>query len=280
MTSPEGTPDPRLAQHAAGLTLIELLVAAALMLIVMAAVFNVNLTSTRATTLLQTRDDLIPETQLAQNYVKSKLTEAVYVFPVDTTFSLGSNATVKHPTTGTGSWTVGSDPIVAVVLPPTASAPSCPASPPTTPDPVNCYTFYAYYPVKRSALTVSSLPSGLKPPADTVNDDSVWVLMEYRKSYGAQTPAAAPSFTVPPADAAPQAVAVMDYLLPVTIPQSSDSTLRLFDQESTDSPLLGSTNVTLNLAAQRVIGGRTVRIPAAGRYSVRVYPRNIAKPIY
>ena len=52
MTPPEGTPAPRLAQHAAGLTLIELLVAAALMLIVMAAVFNVNLTSTRATTLL------------------------------------------------------------------------------------------------------------------------------------------------------------------------------------------------------------------------------------
>ena len=280
MTTPEGAPAPRLVRHAAGLTLIELLVAAALMLVVMAAAFNVNLSSTRATSLLQTRDDLIPETQLAQNYLKSKLSEAVYVFPVDSAFTLGSSATVKHPTTGTGNWTVGSDPIVAVVLPPTASAPTCPAAPPATPDTANCYTFYAYYPVKRSSLTVSSLPGGLKPPADTVNDDAVWVLMEYRKSYGAQTPSASADFTAPPTDAAPQAVPVMDFLLPVTVPQSNDSALRLFAQENTDSPMLGSTNVTVNLAARRTIGGRTVSIPESGRYSVKVYPRNVTKPIY
>lgn len=259
------------------MTLIEVLISMALMGIVMTALVNVNISSTRASSALQTRNDLLPESQIAQNYVLSKIREATYVFPEGTTFNLGSDVTVQKPGTSGGSWTVGTDPIVAIVLPPTNTTPNCSASAPSTPDTQNCYTFYAYYPVLRSSLTGSAtLGSGLRPVTDVANDSSAWVLMEYRASYGKVTPLTTPDsvFTAAPGVSA-QGRLVMDYLLPVT----GTGTDQLFDQanDAAGAQAVGNTSVTMNLAAQRVFTGQTIRLPSSGRYNVTVYPRNVGK---
>ncbi|GGR61757.1 prepilin-type N-terminal cleavage/methylation domain-containing protein [Deinococcus seoulensis] len=262
----------------AGFTLVELLIGMALMSVVLLAVFNVNLSSTRASMSLQTRNDLLPETQIAQTYVLSRLRESAYVYPTGTTFDLGTDPTVKNPRTGLGAWTVGQDAFIAVVLPPRSETPNCALIAPAVPDTANCYTLYAYYPVLRSVLTGSTtLSSGRRPAAEPLNDASTWVLMEYRRSFGKLTGTV---FPVPLANTT-QGAMVMDYLLPVTLPQVSSVPDRLFSLTG-DAGIqqVGRTAITVNLAAQRQVGGSpSVRVPGSGRSTVTVFPRNVGKGI-
>lgn len=261
----------------AGFTLVELLIGMALMSVVLLAVFNVNLSSTRASMSLQTRNDLLPETQIAQTYLLSKLREAAYVYPTATAFDLGTGPTVRNPRTGSGSWTVGTDAFVAVVLPPRSETPNCAVTAPAVPDTANCYTLHAYYPVLRSALTGSTtLSSGRRPSAEPLND-SAWVLMEYRRSFGKLTGTV---FPVPAANTT-QGAMVMDYLLPVTLPQVSSVPDRLFSLTGdAGTQQVGRTAITVNLAAQRQVGGSpSVRVPGSGRSTVTVFPRNVGKGI-
>lgn len=262
----------------AGFTLVELLIGMALMGVVLLAVFNVNLSSTRASMSLQTRNDLLPETQIAQTYMLSKLREAAYVYPTATAFDLGTDPTVRNPRTGSGAWTVGSDAFLAVVLPPRSGTPNCAATAPAVPDTANCYTLYAYYPVLRSVLTGSTtLSSGRRPAAEPLNDASTWVLMEYRRSFGKLTGS---TFPVLSANTT-QGTLVMDYLVPVTVPQVTNVPDRLFSlARDTGIQQVGQTSITVNLAAQRQLGGSpSVRVPGSGRSTVTVFPRNVGKGV-
>lgn len=241
--------------------------------VLLVAVFSVNISSTRASFDLQARNELVPEVQIAQNYMLSKLREATYIYPYGTVLNLGTSASVKNPSSGSGSWTVGTDPIVAVVLPPRTLAATCALT--STID--NCYTFYAYFPVKRSDLvSATDLGSLGRPVADPLNDGSAWVLMEYRRTLGTQIPtSSAVAFGAPATDT--KATVVLDYLQPVPLPQSGTNVL--FSQSNDAMPQLpGITSITLNLASRRIFQGRTLNVPGADRYTVTVYPRNINKP--
>jgi prepilin-type N-terminal cleavage/methylation domain-containing protein len=250
-----------------GFTLIELLIGMALVAIVMVAVLSINISTTRSASSLQTRNDLLSETQTAQNYVAGRLRDAAYVFPNNTTLVLGASGgySTRKPGTSSGTWVTGTDPILAFVLPPRPGA-----SGPCASNANACYTFYAYYPVERSAITGTGGGTGTNNPgADAANDSSAWVLMEYRRNYGSIT---ALGTGLAGGINGGTGLIVLDYLLP---PATGES---LFTRSTETTPEAGVTNVTLRLATQRV-GGQTVRVPGTGRYSVTIYPRNISKPV-
>lgn len=251
----------------AAFTLIELLVGMALVGLILTALLSLNVSTNRSASSLQVRNDLLGETQTAQNYVVGKLRDAAYVFPTGTSLVLGTSGgySTRKPGTSSGSWTVGTDPIIAFVAPPKNPSPGqCAASPSGS----TCYTFYAYYPVQRSAITGSGGATGANNPgADAANDASAWVLMEYRRNYTTLTSL---SSALASGISGGTGLMVLDYL------RSPVTGETLFSQ--VDSPSVGVSSVTVQLATQR-LGGQTVRVPGAGRYSVTVYPRNVGKPL-
>ena len=139
--------------------------------------------SLRASSQLNGRNELISEGQIAQQLVASRLQNAYYVYPQGTALQLTTAGDTTRNTVRNGAgqnWVVGTDPIVAVLVPPRKFDPLEPDPLKTTCRPGNldyCYTFYAYYPMLRSAFITAASDSA--PPADP-NNANVWVLVEYR----------------------------------------------------------------------------------------------------
>lgn len=270
-----------------GLTLIELLVAIALGLAIFLVASNLLVSSSRSATDLQGRNELLEESQIAQNYMASQLREAVYVFPVGTTITLGGGYTTRRPVTG--DWKVGdaAAPIAAFVRPPQLLPnPTGPLSEQCTGtasgDIRRCYKFIAYYPVKRSDW-VSGATSFNNPGVDEINKDR-WVLVEYRNNY-ASAPALS-TLTVPSYSAASggEGRLLLDYVQPQ--PLALPSTPPLFEVTTPPAGTLqapGNTSVTINLAVSRQTRGQAVTVPArnattTGPQSVTplvVTPRNV-----
>ncbi|WP_309569802.1 prepilin-type N-terminal cleavage/methylation domain-containing protein, partial [Deinococcus sp.] len=90
----------------AGFTLIEMLVAMALGLVILAIASDLLISSSRTASDLQGRNDLLQESQIAQNYIVAQLREAVYVFPDGSDVNLGAAVTTARP--GGSAWRVGS----------------------------------------------------------------------------------------------------------------------------------------------------------------------------
>lgn len=250
-------------------TLLELLIGMVLIGLILTALLSLNISTNRSASSLQVRNDLLAETQIAQNYIVGKLRDAAYVFPEGTTLILGISGgySTRKPGTSSGTWIVGTDPIIAFITPPrTPSAGQCTANP----SGLTCYTFYAYYPVRRSVMTGSGGGTGANNPgADATNDVSAWVLMEYRRNYATLT---ALDASLASGISGGTGLMVLDYLRPPAIGES------LFDQ--TDSTSVGVGSVNLRLASQRIgAGSQTIRAPGTGRYNVTVYPRNVGKPV-
>ena len=143
-------------RQTAGLTLIELLIGLALIGVMLAALLSLNLGTSRASAALQVRNDLMPELQVAQNYMAGKLREAVYVFPAGSSFVLATSGNTLKDPTGSYNWNIGTDPMVAFVVPPkTVSAGQCALATSSTASQY-CYAFYAFYAIKRSDLVAAT----------------------------------------------------------------------------------------------------------------------------
>lgn len=151
-----------------GFTLIEMLIALTLLSIIMLAFMNILTSSLKATRTLNNQANLLIEAQTAQNFVANRIQEAVCLYPQNQVVTLGNSAIVRNTLKATPnqSWTVGQDPFIAMVVPPAAGS--------------TMFRFFAYYPMRRADfLTASTLP----PDADPQNDQSTWVLLEYRSNF-------------------------------------------------------------------------------------------------
>ena len=254
-----------------GFTLIELLMSMALLGLVLACVFFVYLSTSRSSAALQSRNQLLEESQTAQNYITGKLGQAAYVFPSGTSFSLGSGYSTQTPVGG-HTWVIGKDPVVAFVLPP--RKPVAGACKPGNVGPDICYAFYAFFAMKRGDLTASAA-GVFNPGVDAGNDSAAWVLMEYRASYTAA------GYT-PTVQSGGQGRLLMDYLRPTS--QTGADVNFLFRQIDGLDPesgqqMAGVTAVTLHLAAQRSVVGQAVSVPTGDvPATLTVYPRNVGKP--
>lgn len=286
------------SEYEQGFTLLELLVALGLIGIVMTAVLTLNVRTGSATSALQARAELTSETQIAQNYIAGKLRNAVYVYPYGTSaavsyFQMAStgystfNPSARAGLAGSGNYNwrygsgSGSDPFIAFILPPQAtgnalSAGDCAAASTDTLRARNCYSFYAYYAVPRTLLVTgkTSSSTGIDAPdganrlsADPANDANVWVLMEYRSYFrtAGYSTSTSSGFTT-----GGMGRIVLDYVQPAA--QSGTDKLFVGAEGTASTPV---TSITINLAAQRQVGGQTVMVPARGRYSLTVYPRSI-----
>lgn len=254
-----------------GLTLIELLVGMLLVGIVMTALVSFFGQGAQLTTDSSSRSELQQEVLNGQQLLASRLREAYAVFPVGTAVSLGGGALQRTPA-GTTSWTVGTDPLLAMVLPPRDPAGPCGTSAAAS---AGCYRFYAYYPVRRSvwlagAVDSSGAPTASNPGADAPNDATAWAMAEYRSFYpGTTAPPAANTVTTTGASTN----LLADYMAPAT----AAPTYTPFEYLPGGAGVAVQ-GVRLNFAVQRLVRGRTMRLPGAtGVYSLVAYSSNLGK---
>lgn len=281
-----------------GLTLVELLVALALMGIVLTALVNYFSQGSRAASESGSRAELQQEILNAQQLIAGRLKEAWYVYPAGQTLQLGSSpastASLRQnpipgtPRTGLANWLTGTDPVLALILPPRAPG-SCPLDTATTAQKAAgadfCYRFFVYYPVKRSTWVSgtggAAAPTASNPGEDTANADT-WVLAEYRKTlYGFAPGGTIPTTTLNGGDAN----LLADYVAPTVVTAgltASADTYTMFELRAANGSPTSSSNpvsgVTLRLATIRIMGGKVLRLPdGTGTYSITIYPTNLGK---
>ena len=153
-----------------GFTLLEMLIGLAILGIIMIAFFRIVGSTIDSSNELGQRNDLIQDGQVAQQIITSKIQEACYIYPDGQVISLGSGYT-RQRTVGSGApssnWTVGTDPILAMLLPPDTREIGANAG---------LSRFVAYYPVLRSTWTTSAAASQ-NPGADSANASN-WILVQ------------------------------------------------------------------------------------------------------
>ncbi len=253
-----------------GFTLLEILVAISLALIILFAATSLLITSSNSTGDLQNKNELLEESQIAQNYLAWRLKEAVYIFPVGTTLQLaaGSGYTTQNPVSKDGTWEVGqiNAPIVAFIRPPEILDGT-----PCTSDEKACYQFVAYYLVLRSTW-MSGATSYNRPANDPDNKDR-WVLVELRKNYTSGPPALAslPTGATPTSYTPPTASSsgrlLLDYFQSSAL--ALPNTPALFEYKANLDPdaaiwqqTAGNIAITINFALSRKFGKNVAYVPS------------------
>ena len=251
-----------------GFTLLELLIALAIMGVIMLAFTQLFGGSLRASSDISARNELLSEGQIAQQLIASRLRQASYIYPPGSSFTLTNTVRTRNTLRGSQSWTVGTDPILAMVAPPKgASSPgvtTCNSDTQANKD--MCFMFYAYYPLRRGTF-MDAVDAKYAPEPDPANDD-VWLLMEYRQHIYDNVNRQGNRLANPPGEGAVLAALggstaqiLVDYVQPTLEP-------RLFAMRADGS-------VEFNLQMRRKQWGRRLELPPL---SVRVYPRNAPLP--
>lgn len=256
-----------------GLTLIELLVALALALIALFAASTLLISSTRSAGDLQVRSDLLLEQQVAQNYLLANVREAAFVYPSGTPITLPVNYSTTRP--GGGTWTAGgSVPLLAFIQAPERPVSGCALTNADTRR--ACYTFRAYYPVRR-ADWVAGAPDPANPGPDAGNDDR-WVLAEFAQPLNATTPpTVSGALNLAAAGLSGTASLLLDY-----VQQAAPGLPPLLSAVTPSPQTPGGVRVTLNVSLNRNMRGRDTTqparpgaSPASWVQSVTIAPRNV-----
>lgn len=160
-----------------GLTLVELLVAASIAVILLGAVVLALNQSTLAARLHQDSQLLTDDVRAAVGLMADYVNASLAVYPPGFTLTLGSDSayTVRNPRTGDGQWTVGLDPILAVVLPPQDASAPCSST-----QTEGCMRFAAFYLLSRLDV-VQSATGAANPGADPLNDREARLLYMYQR---------------------------------------------------------------------------------------------------
>lgn len=255
-----------------GFTLIELLIAMLLIGIVMSVLVSFFGQTTKISAQSNARSELQQETLNAQQLMAARLREAWYIFPAGQQITLGG--AVKNPATKNNIWRLGTDPVLALVLPPKKKGGTCN----TVSEPDYCYRFYAYYAVPRSDWASNSGISELdKPRKDTANANT-WVLVEYRSYYKNDVAAGTGpvSLNAPigsDVDVKRDASLLAEYIRPTT---------QLFQIHDTKSNLSrgSASGIAMKLSVYRKMGRKTIIAPSTGTYDLNTYPTNLEKVAY
>ena len=259
----------------AGFTLLELLIGVAIMGVIMLAFTQLFSGSLRASSDINARNELLSEGQIAQQLIVSRLKGASYVYPPNTSFTMTNTVRTQNTIRGDQNWTVGMDPIVAMIVPPEGNPddPNPSTSVQCNSDSVReknmCFMFYAYYPIERKVL-IEGINPKFAPDPDPANE-KVWLLMEYRariydfqmRSHTNRLASAPTPNTVLARMPGRPAQILVDYVEPTSGAQPP-----LFAIQNDGS-------VAFNLRMQRTQRGKTLELPPL---NVRAYPRNAPMP--
>ncbi|MCL6527113.1 MAG: prepilin-type N-terminal cleavage/methylation domain-containing protein [Thermaceae bacterium] len=264
-------------RYKSGFTLLEILVALGI-LGVLSVIFLQIFTNTLSTTTnLNSRNNLINEGQLAVRVISSRLQEACYVYPQGSTITLASSGWTTQKTVGGSgyNWVVGTDPIVAMLLPPEPGS--------------NQYRFFAYFAMTRAFYQSNASASERLEP-DTQNTNAL-VLMEYRANIDSSlslstgqtcqvlaanlaggTDTTDPSVTptnlpLQPLTGSRRGIVLVDYVQPGT---------PLFTVPATTGGA-SAPSVGINLSFLKQVQGRTLVVngASANGLNITVFPRNI-----
>ncbi len=256
-----------------GFTLIEILVALAVLAVLMLAFVSFFSSTLRISSSLQVQNELLSEAQVAHQLVASRIKEAWYVWPPGSILRLANSGwTTQNTLNGGRDWTVGPT-FLAMILPPLKDGISC------TVDKSGCFRFFAYYPMKRSHYVAhASAVEALDP--DTQNDGKVWVLMEYRSFYRRSGTASCPvraNGRPKPAETAyrgKRGRLLVDYVQPLADPWNRAYDYpKLFDFRTSEGSV---TAVTVQLRLARQARGQVHRVPAgAGALTLSIEPKNL-----
>ena len=244
-----------------GFTLIEVLVALGILGLLGLAFVRIFSSTFDATSNITARNDLLHEAQIAQQLIASKVKLAWYVYPTGTTIKINNGATTANALAGSNTWTVGSDPFLALVLPPQDPTQNC-----TPTDKDGCYRFYAYYAFPRSHyLSAISASSSQRLDPDPRNDNT-WVIMEYRTALTAFTPNPSCSNIPTPNGGLPGGGRL---LVEYVQPESDTPSYTIFAVQPDNS-------VVLSLRMVKDTVKRTIRLPAPSGtpLELKTTPRN------
>ncbi len=160
----------------AGFTLVEMLIGLFILGAIMVSFFAIVGNTLDSSRSLSARNDIIQDAQVAQQLINARIQEACYVYTSGTVQMAASGYTTKRSALSASNWTwtVGVDPIIAMILPPNPSEP--------TPGGLaqnQRYRFFAYYPVQRQDY-INNAASSLDPELSPANG-SGWMMMQYFK---------------------------------------------------------------------------------------------------
>jgi len=256
-----------------GFTLIEILVALAVLAVLMLAFVRFFGSTLKASSSLQVQNELLSEAQVAHQLVASRIKEAWYVWPPGSVLRLANSGwTTQNTLDGGRNWIVGPT-FLAMILPPKRDGVKCSLYK------VGCFRFFAYYPMKRDHY-VSHASAVEALDRDPQNDGKVWVLMEYRSFYrrsgAAPCPVRADGHPNPAETAyrGKRGRLLVDYVQPLSDPWDSTYDYPwLFDFQTPGGSV---TAVTVELRLAREARSRVHRVPAqAGALTLTVEPKNL-----
>jgi len=256
-----------------GFTLIEILVALAVMSLLMLAFVRFFGGTLRASASLQVQNELLNEAQVAHRLIASRLKEAWYVWPPGSVIRLADSGwTTANTLDGGRDWTVGPT-FVAMILPPKKDGVKCSLHR------AGCFRFYAYYPMKRKYYVANASPVEALDP-DSANDPRAWVVMEYRSTYRQGTTAVCP--LKPDGRPDPTQTVyrgkrgrlLVDYVQPLSDPWDPGYNYPKLFGFQTIGGEVATVDVHLRLA--REARGRVYRVPAQpGSLTLTVEPKNL-----
>jgi type II secretory pathway pseudopilin PulG len=163
-------------KSATGLTLVELLIAGAILIVILGLVTSGIQSGSGVVTQVVSEGEILEDTRVAAQLIADSVAKAVYVYPPGAVLTLNSAGswTVLNPKTNKNLWRIGTDPMLAFIEAPQRTDVACSDSE-TGKD--GCLYFVAYYPVKRSTVAKQDEYKYLFE----AQNDSSWMLFEYRK---------------------------------------------------------------------------------------------------
>jgi len=162
-----------------GFTLLEVLISLLILGIISLAFIRIFSTTLDATDRITDRNALLHEAQIAEQVIANRVKLAWYIFPPGTSIYINNGATTHNYLASSNTWVVGTDPILAMVLPPKKPGHTemCDSS-----HRKYCFRFYAYYAFKRSDYINAVSPSSAEALYPDSNNGDTWVIMEFRRT--------------------------------------------------------------------------------------------------
>lgn len=179
-----------------GLSIVELLIAAAIFGTILLLIGQGLQSSGRAVGVVISENELLEDLRASGQMVNDELAKAVYVYPLGASISLGAGGakTMINPNTDNNTWTIGTDPILAFI-----QAPQDPLFTTSRCEDLNdnndaseakrkkvCLYFVTYYAMERATFLLSVGDEKQRKAMENITTDESWVLLEYRKrlNYG------------------------------------------------------------------------------------------------
>jgi prepilin-type N-terminal cleavage/methylation domain-containing protein len=158
-----------------GVTLVELLIAASILLVILGIITQGMQSGSRVVTSVISETEILEDTRIAAQMIADGVARAVYVYPPGASITLNQSTTwrVKNSRSNSNTWVIGQDPMVAYLEAPKRPTGTCSDVSETAKE--SCLYFVAYYALLRSAVT-----ENLSYLQDDSNEEA-WVLFEYRR---------------------------------------------------------------------------------------------------